>query len=436
LLAALSACAANRSPAVPPAAPIDDAAQRRAAVALATETPVQADAFVDSIGVNTHLVDDLTADREYALIVERMKELGVRHVRDGIFPGQTATQNADERNFFAATGARMEAITDCPRPLGYFPHSETPPSLIRAFDAATGGNIELLEGPNEPDLRGVPGWAPLLVHCIENLNLNHALPVPFVAPAMGDAFHTGILGNISQLVSIGAIHRYFSAHNPGTHGFWRGDACGIWGQIAFFICEARINAGPAAPLYVTETGYTTFGEVDEKTAGKYISRVLFIDSLAGIVRSYIYELHDDGTARNNSENGYGLFRYDGTPKPAFNAVRNEIALLTDPGPSFTPAPLQFAVSGPASIRHELFQKRNGAYVLAVWNEVESWHPNGGGEIAVPPVPVIVTFAATPGSVRWRSLDDAGNLVSHAPAISGAAVTLHVDDRVSFLNVAF
>lgn len=433
LCAALAACAGSSSPIAPPQVTNNGS---RATAALRTEVPVLADAFVDSIGVNTHLVDDLTYDREAALITQRMRELGVRHIRDGIFPGQTPKQYADERRFLAATGARMEAITDCPKPLGYFPHAQTPPSLIRSFDAALNGRVELIEAPNEPDLRKVHGWGALLRKCLADLHLNRALPVPFVAPAMGDAFNTPKLGDISQFVDIGAIHRYFSGFNPETTGFWKSDACGTWGAMAFYICEARINAGPTVPLYITETGYTTFGEVDEITAGKYISRVLLFDSLAGIVRTYIYELHDDGTDTTNSEDGYGLFRYDGTPKPAFNAVRSEIALLSDPGPAFSPKPLAYSVTGVKHLRHELFQKRDGTYELAVWNESMSWNPRKGREIVVPASVATLTFNAPPRSVSLAAIDDDGHLIKQHPNVHGNVVTASVGDHVAFLRLNF
>ena len=431
LFAALAACAGSRSP-----VPLQVPRGTRAAQGVRTEMPVQADAFVDSIGANTHLLDDLTGDKEAAVITQRMRELGIRHIRDGIFPGQTPRQYADERRFLTATGARMEAITDCPKPLGYFPKAQTPPSLIRSFDAALAGRVELLEGPNEPDLRKVRGWAHLLIDCMKHLRFEHALPVPFVAPAMGDAFHTSTLGNISQLVNIGAIHRYFSGYNPETKGFWKSNRCGTWGAMSFYVCEARINAGPNAPLYITETGYTTFGEVDETTAGKYISRVLLADSLAGIERTYLYELHDDGTDSTNSEDGYGLVRYDGTPKPAFRAVRQEIALLSDPGPAFSPAPLAYSVTGAANLRHELFQKRDGTYVLALWKEALSWNPRTAREIVVPKSVATLAFATHPQDVRFGALDDAGRFVKQVPTVRGDVITANVDDHVAFVRFRF
>jgi hypothetical protein len=403
---------------------------------------MMADAFVDSIGVNTHLTQELTADRKYAIVVRRMQQLGIRHVRDGIFPNQTAAQNEDERRFFAATHANMLAITDCAQPLGYYPGSQTPPAVVRAFDQHVGNAIEFLEGPNEPDLRKVAHWASLTVDCIRMDDGHQALAVPYVAPAMGNPRNAATLGNIAALVNVGGIHRYFSGHNPGTNGFAPGGKCGRWEAMSWNICEARINAGTVAPLFVTETGYTTAGSIgsvsgsgviDDTTIGKYVSRVLFVDSLAGIERTYLYELHDDGTDATNPQDGYGLITYDGDPKPSFYAVQAIIALLSDRGRPFTPRALAYDVSAPATVRHELFQKRDGKYIIAIWNEVPSWNPDTGNEIPVKPAPVTIAFASKPVALRYETLNDGGHPVSAPTRAEGRLLTIEVDDHLAFLS---
>ncbi|MBV8154452.1 MAG: hypothetical protein JOY98_08525 [Candidatus Eremiobacteraeota bacterium] len=410
---------------------------------LRLETPVMADAFVESLGVNTHLTNDLTADGKYSVIVHAVRELGIRHVRDGIFPVQTAAQYDDERRFFAATHATMLAITDCPKPLGYFPGAQTPPKVVRTFDAAVGHPIDYLEGPNEPDLRHVKDWAPLTKTCIARDDAGKALAVPYVASAMGDPLDAPKLGSIAALVDIGGIHRYFSGHNPGTTGFAFGGACGRWMGMAWSICEARVNAGPAAPLFVTETGYTTVGKerssstgIGMVTVGKYISRVLFIDSLAGIARTYLYELHDDGTDASNAQDGYGLIEYDGTPKPSFYAVRSIVRALSDRGPAFTPSPLRYGVSGKATIDHELFAKRDGEYVVAIWNEVPGWNPATKKTIVVPPSTVTLTFTTRPSRATFEVLDDGGMPSSAGATLRGNSVTIAVDDHLGFLRLRF
>jgi hypothetical protein len=64
-----------------------------------------------------------------------MKESGIRQIRDGIFPMESSQEYTDQRKFFIATGARMDAITDCRQPLGYYPGSYTSPYVIRAYNA-------------------------------------------------------------------------------------------------------------------------------------------------------------------------------------------------------------------------------------------------------------------------------------------------------------
>jgi hypothetical protein len=273
-------------------------------------------------------------------------------------------------------------------------------------------------------------------------DLRRALLVPFVAPAMGNAIHgdPAKLGNVAGLVDFGAIHRYFSpGWNPGWAGYGH-DACGSIESLAWAICEAKVNSGPTHPVDVTETGYTTLGEyashpaeVDEITDGKYVSRVLLVDNLSGIARTYIYEFHDDGHDKVPWENGFGLIRYDGSPKPAFNAVRSEIAVLADPGPAFSPQPLRYTVEADVStIEHELFQKRNGTYVLAVWNETASWNPISGRDIRVRPTDVRIELASSPSGVRFRALRDDGTLDALRPRVAGTTIAIPVDDHVAFL----
>ncbi|HTX59829.1 MAG TPA: hypothetical protein VMH02_09115 [Verrucomicrobiae bacterium] len=424
LTLALAACAGALTPSAPSRGP---AASR--AAALSVQTPMQADAFVDSLGVNVHL-ENYQAAGDASAVISRMQELGLRHVREGVLL-LSPRQYAYERAFFAQTHAKIEALIDCPRPLGYWPGSNTPPGVVYYYNHQIGGAIELLEGPNEPDIRGVKDWGPLTVKCIEMDDRVYA--TPFVAPAMAYGFDAPQLGSIASLVGIGAIHRYFSGNSPGNDGFWKRNGCGIFGQIAWSICEARVNSGPDKPIFVTETGWTTPSEIDEATQGKYVVRVLLYDSISGIARTLLYDFIDDGTDRKNSEDGYGLLHYDGSPKPSFYGVRTLVRALEDPGPAFSPAPLALGIEGARTIDHELFQKRDGTYVLAIWNEVPSWNPATFREIAVRPVLATIVFGRPPLDVKAELLT-LGGLPSAQPVRAGARrVTLNVYDRVTLLT---
>src|SRR5712691_3345090 len=50
--------------------------------------PKRADAFVDSIGVNTHLGYNDTHYNESDVVERKLSELGVRYIRDGLSQGK------------------------------------------------------------------------------------------------------------------------------------------------------------------------------------------------------------------------------------------------------------------------------------------------------------------------------------------------------------
>src|SRR3954470_12896794 len=63
-----------------------------AAAPAASASPVaprSAAAFYDSVGVSTHIVYYDTAYGDWSRIVARLQELGVRHIRDGIYANPT-----------------------------------------------------------------------------------------------------------------------------------------------------------------------------------------------------------------------------------------------------------------------------------------------------------------------------------------------------------
>jgi hypothetical protein len=138
------------------------------------------------------------------------------------------------------------------------------------------------------------------------------------------------------------------------------------------------------PWWVTETGYHTSPNATESlyqpgvsdiAQSKYVPRLYLDYFAAGIPYTSVYELIDEHDDRTNAEANYGLLYYDGTPKPAYAALRNLLALLADRGAPFTPTPLDYTVSGATStIRQSLFQKRDGRFYLVLWNEVPVYRP--------------------------------------------------------------
>ena len=84
-----------------------------------------------------------------------------------------------------------------------------------------------------------------------------------------------------------------------------------------------------------------------------------------------------------SGSGEGLrpVALDGSPKPAFTAMRNLIALLREPEhKAFTLGSLALTFSGaPRSLRFTLLQTSDESYYLALWNDVSVYELASPGQ---------------------------------------------------------
>ncbi len=198
---------------------------------------------------------------------------------------------------------------------------------------------------------------------------------------------------------------------------------------------AAINV-PNKPVWVTETGYWSQlspyygGEgVGETLMATYLPRALLQFWLAGAKRSYIYELAD-----YSSSDYFGLVRQDGSPKPAFYSVSNLLTLLSDPGASFTPGALSYALSGAASqVQTSLFQKRDGSYYLALWIEAAGMDGNTGASITVPPQMIQVLLGHFPTAVTTYQWSSSGTITTTTLQPS-QAISLALGPNITILRI--
>ncbi len=351
----------------------------------------QADAFVDSIGVNVHTAfSDTPYVAEFAAVKQRLAELGVRHVRDVLFPARPDQyQRLDE---LAAAGVGSTLVIGSPaEPAG------TMAGLLETADEVDG--VDALEGPNEYSTSGDPDWKAHLIAYQQALyEAAKADPGLAALPVVGPSIvhnDQAALGDISAYLDLGNIHSYPLGNPPD--------------KLGAAIAKAELNSG-AKPLQATETGYHTArnweGEhppVDEATMATYMPRLFLEYFRWGIVRTFSYELLDefpdpDGEDR---ESNFGLLRNDLTPKPAFDALRNTIRILEDPGPAFAPGALDYTLSeagvdlpGPesAGLHKALLQKRDGTFYLALWRTASVWDPATGTAQPAAPQPLEVRVA--------------------------------------------
>ncbi|MGO9791625.1 MAG: hypothetical protein ACLP8S_19625 [Solirubrobacteraceae bacterium] len=332
----------------------------------AVTAPMQASSFVQSIGVDLHLAEPNSSYQDFPLILTRLRQLGVQHVRDSLLPTASGRQ-LTEIDDLGALGIRSTLIAGDP--------AAGLPSSVLVLADRVARYLDALEGPNEWDLYGGPQWVSALksyqlklYEGVKHDPVLHAVPV--VAPSLvAGAWRR--LGNIQNIVDIGNGHPYAG---PNMTPLARLDE-----QLP----DYRLNSG-GHPVWVTETGFQTApgarnfqAGVDASVEPGLILRTYLEYFKRGIARTFVYELADErpDPANVNGQNHYGLLYASLSPKPAFVALQDMIMVLRDPGPAFIPRSYHAQLSGSLTGVQELtLAKRDGLVDIILWRRVDVWDP--------------------------------------------------------------
>jgi hypothetical protein len=343
---------------------------------------IPADSLVDTYGVGIHLPFLDTPYRNATAVADALDDLGVRHVRDDLYLGNTR-QYAGIRTL-AARGVDFDLVTGNTETPG------TPQQFVDAIATLPAGSVASIEGRNEWDLfsRGASDWANSLTDWQRQLyaaaKANPATSsIPVLGPALAFRQNYSALGDLTPYADLANSHAYPGGYKPDN--------------VVAQTTAALRRVIAEKPLVTTETGYhnavnTTNGHlpVPEDVAGVYLPRLLLQHVLAGDRRVYSYELVDEfaDAARTNPEANFGLLRRDGSAKPAYSAMRNLLALAEDRGPTFDPTPLSLGVTGfPDDGQYLLTQKRDGSYLLFMWRDASIYDPSSKQRSPVVPSPV-------------------------------------------------
>jgi len=400
---------------------------------LPQERAAQADSFIDSIGVGTHLsYTDTPYFTAWPQVLNALQTLGVRHIRDGYYAWAPSSPFIAEHQALANAGFRTDYVVPM--------NSTTTPETIERFESEA-RDMEQLEAPNECDVAGNCG--PTVLAGIDNMlgflptidDAGTKLGIPVVGPSLTQPSSYAATGNISKEIADSNLHIYFGGRNPGSTGWGGLDSEGnSYGSFSFWIDEANTGA-PGMPVEVTETGYiaypttTTPYTLPESVEASYIPRTLLLAFQKGIRRTYLYELLDEV-----SSPGYGILHSNLTPKPAFTAVENLISNLQDRGPSFTPGALEYSIEGGGpNLNHLLLQKRDGSFWLILWLEEASFDPVTAAPITVTPQQVTLTLAV-PDARQLLQWDTRGNMNWSNVTMQGNTLALKVSDQISIVKM--
>jgi hypothetical protein len=366
----------------------DEAPVDRALPAPAHELP--AERLADSVGVVVHMNYADTAYGRQAEVVQRMRELGVRHVRDAM-PADGSALADGLRALHGAGVAATLATGDVARP---------PDLAVADALAVLPAGVAAFEGPNELDATGDPRWPVTLAAYMPALDAavrRRAPGVPvigpsFIRPASREQLPDGLPGLLNG-------HPYPGGKPPEEP-----------------LAVALDELGPEAirrGVVFTETGYhnavgATEGQppASEQAAGVYLPRLLLSAFAAGVRRTFVYELLDEqpDPGLGDPEQHFGLLRNDLSPKPAFTAVRTLLAAVrATPGAGRrTRLAWRVRVDEPEGVRRLTLVRRDGSRVLALWRASSVWDRDARRPLAVGDTRAELTFARPVRDVVvWR-----------------------------------
>lgn len=320
-----------------------------------------AEAFTDSVGVTVHFNYTGTAYERQSELLERLNQLGVRHLRDAM-PGPglplAVGLQAARRKGIRATLATGDVARD-------------PADAVFDSLAIVGRDgIDAFEGPNELDISGAPDWQatlraymPDLAHAVRR----QAPDVPVIGPSFVYPDSREQLPD--DLPGLLNGHPYPGGAQPEPT---------LGAELDRMPGHAR-----ARGVVFTETGYhnalrATGGHppASEEASAVYLPRLLLSAFGAGVRRTFIYELADVAPepALADPVQHFGLLRNDLSPKPAFTAIQTLMrALDASPGPG-PPDRSDWRLRGDGAedVQRLTLVRRDYSRVIALWRTVSVW----------------------------------------------------------------
>jgi hypothetical protein len=405
---------------------------------FAQEKATSAGAFVDSVGINTHLSYTNSAYANFPMTLQALKAIGVHHIRDGYYPWPASNNYYSQYQQLKAAGITTDFVV---------PYSATLQATdIETFCSLT-TDCEALEYPNELDVNTATLGSATVSSAIASMSVpllaaSQALKLPLYGPSFTQAIAYSTVGNISQDFTANNLHIYFGGRNPDSSGWGSNDSKGnSYGSISWWLDNAAVDGG-SLPSIVTESGYNILGgtpntpavayTINAASSGGYVLRSLFEFWNAGIKRTYLYELFDEPSSPN-----FGLVFANGDSKRAYADLGALMYILNDgvnPNIATENGKLTYTLGNAANVRHTLLQKRDGVFWLALWLGGPNTTVGTGAPLSITPQPVTVTLPNTTLQVVYQFRNNL-NYTTYVPkAATGNVYTISVTDNVTLLRI--
>ncbi|SNS42121.1 hypothetical protein SAMN05421770_101898 [Granulicella rosea] len=366
--------------------------------------PVQAkpaDSLVEMMGVNLHLT---IAGSPYfyafdSIVKPRLKELGVRHVRDylrNVDPLETVrgVSMLDRVKQLHAQGVDFVFLDTQTENMG----------KLVGYATAALPYVRIIEGPNERDMektsiykgelfpKGAVDFERATYKALKGDP--RTARIPYATESFAHTEHVQAFCDAANCPAdfgdLGTMHSYAGGRPPSA-------------DLERTMRDIRLITGDR-PLVTTETGYHTdkilssFAGVSELAAGKYMARLPFEYLNRHIELCMLYELIDepnhgepDHIEPDNKEKHFGLLHSNGSEKPSFIVLKRLLALFNDPGPAFTPRTVAFTSDAPADVHQSVLAKRDGRIYIALWHDTTTYDVKTNIDMPSPPVRVTLTL---------------------------------------------
>jgi hypothetical protein len=391
-----------------------------------------ADAFIQTLAVITHVnyLDGAYANVDK--VAENLTWLGIHHVRD--YPPGSAPPFSSYV-FLAQRGVKFNFLTG----------SNIDESIKRAaaLNAAVPGSVAAIEGFNE----------------IDNFPVSHN---GLKGAAAGLALQREIYARVRDTPGLAGVPVYDLTGYDTKSVETRADSADYANQHVYpqngeqpaYNANGDRWMGSAInsvkkfqlPIVITEFGYFSMPQagwyqigVDEQTQAKGVLNGYMDAAAAGVKRTYVYELLDQKPDPQNKsvQMHFGLFRNDYSPKPVAHAIHNLTSILNTGTMRRANAAardtLAYTLSDmPVSANSLLLQKKDGRFVLALWNETLIWNRATGTPLTSPPARVELDFGA-----KASRVDLYDPLVSATPFATRRDVrqmSVDIPDHVILLEV--
>ncbi|MFD1559267.1 calcium-binding protein [Paraburkholderia silviterrae] len=379
---------------------------------------MSADAFIETLAVNTHVNYTDGAYANVHNVADDLAWLGIRHVRDAS-PASGAAPFSSYV-YLAQRGIKFDFLI----------HQNIAESIeqIKRLSIAVPGRVASVEGFNEIDnwpvtYGGLTGPAAGLAAQHELYTRVHGAR-ELAGVAVYDLTGYATKPVESRANAADYANQHFYPQN-GEQPSYEANGDKWLGYAIENVKKFEL------PIVITEFGYFSLPQsgwymigVDEPTQAKGVLNGYMDAAAAGVKRTYVYELLDQKPDPENksSEMHFGLFRNDNSPKRVAQAIHDLTSILrADSGHQVNGAAhgaLAYSLSGmPVSANSLLLQKKDGRFVLVLWNETRIWDHATGTPLSSPPANVEVDFGTM-----------ASRVDIYDPSVSAAPLANHRDVR--------